>query len=125
MSRGKLPKGTTLDVAVACLKAGKSDRNPSLIEEMEKIAREYKGRDRTLDLHSERKRIATQRAAFAELPAYGPEGASVDQLKQIMIDRAWKLLDIGQCDACDALLEFVPEADATKMLDEYFKEEGE
>lgn len=121
--KSRIPKGHTLDVAVECMKAARPAHDPLLIEAMEKIAQEYKGRDKTFDAHADRKRIAAQRAIFASLPEFGPSGIAVDALKTAIIDRAWRLLDRGDCDACDALLEFVPEDDATKMLDEYFKEE--
>lgn len=65
----------------------------------------------------ERARIARQRAAFREL--MGPSRAA---LQQIMLDRAWELLDAGECEACDALLEFVPEEAADALLNDYFEE---
>lgn len=114
----KLPKGHTLDVAVACLKEDKN-RNPILIEEMEKIAAEYKGRDRIFSVHQETKRIERQRTKFAMIP----DTAARDRFKDAVIARAWELLDIGQSEACDALLEFMPSADADKMLNEYFAED--
>ncbi len=115
------PKGHTLEVALACIKAGSSSRNPALIADLEKIAAEYKGRDRILDRHEDAKRIVVQRELFAALPSFGPGGCAADDLKKAMIDRAWALLDCGQCEACDALLEFLPEGDARAMLDDYFK----
>lgn len=123
MSR-RIAKGHVLDVAVACLKEDKR-RNPVVIEELEKIAAEYKGRDRLFDRHKEQARINVQRALFAALPEFGPASVAADALKKAMIDRAWQLLDMGQHEACDALLEFVPQEDGQAMLDEYFKEEGE
>jgi hypothetical protein len=71
----------------------------------------------------ERARINVQRALWAALPEFGPGGVAAETLKKAIVDRAWKLLDEGQCEACDALLEFVPEADAEAMLSEYFKED--
>ena len=112
-----------MDVVVSILKKERVT-NPTILAEVEKIAAEYKGRDRALDAHAERKRIAEQRAVFAALPVLGPNGNDVLRLCQAMIERAWQLLDAGLPDACDALLEFVPEADATAMLDKYFKEDG-
>jgi hypothetical protein len=70
----------------------------------------------------ENERIAAQRALWAALPEFGPGAVAADALKAAMIERAWQLLDGGQWEACDALLEFVPEADASKMLNEYFAE---
>lgn len=119
----KIPKGTTLTIALECLKADKV-RSPALIDEFAKIAAEYKGRDRVLTNHEERQRIARQRALFEEVDEQAPSPA-VNALKEAIIERAWALLDMGESAACDALLEFVPEADATKMLDEFFKEDME
>lgn len=113
----KIKKGHTLAVALECLKQDKRT-NPVLIGEMEKIAEEYQGRDRVMDAHKERQRIAAQRALFGELPP----SIATDLFKQAMLDRAWHLLDAGQGEACDALLEFVPEIDATRLLDKYFPE---
>lgn len=122
MTRKALPARHTLDVAIACLKQDKRC-NSVLIEEMEKIAAEYKGRDRVYDAHKERERVKAQRELWAALPEFGPGFAAVEVLKKAIIDRAWRLLDIGEFAACDALLEFVPDADANAMLNEYFREE--
>jgi hypothetical protein len=46
------------------------DRNPVIVEELEKIAAEYKGRDRTCDAHKDRQRIKAQRELWAALPEY-------------------------------------------------------
>src|SRR5215468_1523901 len=51
-------------------------------------------------LDKERHRVEMQRALWAALPAYGPRGVAVDALKKVMIDRAWQLLDGGQCENC-------------------------
>ena len=39
-----------------------------------------------------------------------------------MLNRAWELLDAGECEAADALLEFVPHDQAVALLDEFFKD---
>lgn len=64
----------------------------------------------------EEARIARQRAAFAKAQPNA-------QVTELMLNRAWELLDAGECEACDALLEFVPGWQAKKLLDEYFDEE--
>lgn len=66
---------------------------------------------------AEADRMRLQRAAFAA--NLGPARA---ELQRLMLDRAWALLDMGECEAADALLEFVPEKLATALLDEYFDE---
>jgi hypothetical protein len=119
--RRKIPEGHTLDVALAIVRDSR-DRNPAFVAELEKIIAEYKGRDRAIDAHKERERVTAQRALWEPFPEFGPEGAAADALKAAILDRARQLLDMGQCEACDALLEFVPEADASKMLNEYFAE---
>lgn len=60
-------------------------------------------------------RIAQNRAIISTIP-------ESDILKQALLDRARQLLDAGNSEACDALLEFVPEDDAMKLLDEYLDE---
>jgi hypothetical protein len=121
VKRVKIPEGHTLDTAVAMARQHSS--NQFFVDDLEKIAAEYKGRDRILDAHKEGERVKAQRALWAALPELGPGGAAVEALKAGIIDRASQLLDAGQCEACDALLEFVPEADASKMLSEYFGED--
>lgn len=118
MPNRQLPKGHTMKVVIEVLRERKGT-NPILIAEVEKIAKDYVGRDSVLDHHVDRKRIEAQRTFFAMLP----DSRAVDAFKRALLDRAWYLLDIGQCEACDALLEFVPSADADRMLDEYFKDE--
>jgi hypothetical protein len=44
-------------------------------------------------------------------------------LIEMMLDRAWALLDAGECEAADALLEFLPKAQAEALLNEFFKED--
>lgn len=123
MSPRKIPQGHTLDVALAYVMADK-DSSPTLVEELKKIAAEYKGRERIFDAHADKKRVDAQRAAFAALPTMGPPGNVTLELTRAMVERAQQLLDAGQAEACDALLEFVPEADATEMLDAYFKDDA-
>ncbi len=121
MSRRKIAAGTIMDVAVEI--ARQHSRNPLFVTELEKIAAEYNGRDRVFDAHRESERVKAQRALWAALPEFGPGAAAADALKTAMIERARQLLDAGQCEACDELLEFVPEADASAMLNEYFQED--
>ena len=67
----------------------------------------------------QKSRVAGQRELW-RVSGFGPEKAA---LKQAMLDRAWELLDAGEVEAADAILEFLPEADAVKLLDEFFREE--
>lgn len=60
-------------------------------------------------------RIARQRAILAR-----PTRGVVNRIIKGILDRAWALLDAGDAEAADALLEFVPEAQAKALLDEFF-----
>lgn len=113
----RMSKGHTMDIVLAVLK--QRGGNPALIDDFEKIVAEYEGRDRAFDAHKDNKRIERQRTMFAMMP----DSTARDRFKESVINRAWELLDAGQADACDALLEFMPSADAYRMLDEYFKED--
>jgi len=64
----------------------------------------------------ETERIRCQRQAFA----FVPTTPAVEFLKRAMLDRAWYLLDAGECDAADSILEFLPAAEAEKLLHDYF-----
>lgn len=64
-------------------------------------------------------RIARQRLLLRLL---GPETAK-EALIAALLDRAWRLLDCGETEAADALLEFVPEQLASELLDEFFFED--
>lgn len=63
----------------------------------------------------ERERIRRQRSYLTAL-----KGPVFDAMIERMLDRAWQLLEAGECEAADALLEFVPEPLATKLLDDFF-----
>jgi hypothetical protein len=63
----------------------------------------------------EAERVATQRGALAKAQPNA-------EVIKLMLDRAWALLDASECEAADALLEFVPEEVASKLLDEFFND---
>lgn len=69
---------------------------------------------------AERERARRQRTYLTSL-----KGSLRDALIVKMLERAWELLDANEAEACDALLEFVPEEMADAMLDEYFRDELE
>jgi len=87
---------------------------PDLPPKATKAQRDARNREFEAWAAAERARVAAQRAAFAK--AYGPSA----DLQRLMLDRAWALLEAGECEAADALLEFVPEWAATQLLDEFF-----
>lgn len=69
--------------------------------------------------HEEMVRVERQRTLWAMLP----DTRALDSFKAAILNRAWVLLDSGECEAADALLEFVPDKDAQKLLDEFFFED--
>lgn len=66
-------------------------------------------------------RVNSQRAAFRKVPNSSEKAA----LLVAMIERAWWLLDAGECEAADALLEFVPEDHADTLFDQFFETENQ
>lgn len=64
------------------------------------------------------RRVERQRALWDQMP----ECWATARFKQALLDRAWQLLDDNKSDEVDAILEFVPEDDARKLLDEFFEE---
>ena len=85
-----------------------------------KTAKQKVAKNRSWDkwIAEENARIERQRAAFR-----GNLGPARAELEQLMLDRAWELLDANECEAADALLEFVPQEAAAALLDEYFGED--
>lgn len=63
----------------------------------------------------EQRRIDRQRTLFNILPTCSQR----DKLKNAMLQRAYDLIWDGECEACDALTEFLPSEDVGKMLDAY------
>lgn len=112
----KIRKGLTLDVALAICKETKA--RDEMIADLAKIAAEYNAKDRTFDALKDRERVETQRAFFdAAINPASREGAD---LVEALVNRAIDLLDRGQAEACDAILEFVPTEAADKALTDYF-----
>lgn len=66
---------------------------------------------------AEAERVRRQRTYLSAI-----QGPLRDAMVRRMLDRAWELLDCGEAEAADALLEFVPEADAEALLREFFPE---
>ena len=69
-------------------------------------------------LADEKIRVLRQRALWRAIP----DGEPKEALRRAMLDQAWKLLDAAQGEACDALLEFLPEVDQDQLLREFFPE---
>lgn len=101
-----------LTVAAARLQADYA--NPKLVSDLKAAAmreaealaegRRYTAEDET--------RIKRQRTLFAMLPSCN----ATDRLRAAMMQRAYDLIWDGQATECDALLEFLPSADAEKVL---------
>lgn len=87
----------------------------------ERTAAEKRAKRRAFDqwCAEEKVRIARQRAAMK-----GNMGPAPAELQRLMLERAWDLLEAGECEAADALLEFVPEDKADALLNEFFPESG-
>lgn len=77
----------------------------------------HERREREARWEANEARIAGQRALFVALPA----SDATEALKAAMMDRAWMLIDSGCCEEADAILEFLPEPDIVRLLDEYFE----
>ncbi|WP_331326465.1 hypothetical protein [Methylobacterium fujisawaense] len=72
-------------------------------------------------LADEKIRVMRQRALWRALPDCEPKEA----LRKAMLDQAWELLDANRGEACDALLEFLPESDQDQLLRAFFPEQCE
>ncbi len=66
----------------------------------------------------ENTRIARQRAVWEGLP----DGPAKDRLIELLSDAAWQMLDGGHTEEADMVLSILPEAVATKLLDDFFGE---
>lgn len=75
---------------------------------------------REAEWRANEERIARQRALWAQIVAT----PSTEALRQAMLDRAWLLVNNGQCAEADALLEFLPLADVAALLDEAFPDQA-
>lgn len=101
-----------LSVAAARLESDYA--NPTLIRHLRDAAKAeadkiVEGRGYTTE---DETRIERQRTLYAMLPSCN----AADRLKASMMQRAYDLAWNGQCTECDALLEFLPSADAEKVL---------
>lgn len=91
--------------------------NPVLIGDLRKAAQHHATRkaDGVGWTEEEDIRVEKQRGLFGMLPSANP----VDRLKEGMMQRAYDLLWDGNCDGCDAILEFLPSKDADVVLNAY------
>lgn len=65
-------------------------------------------------------RVKRQRGLLAQVKPQAKRA----KLVRAMLDRAWDLLDAGDAEAADALLEFVPEPLAEAMLATFFEDDA-
>lgn len=102
-------------LSVAAARLEHDYANPKLVSDLraaakveaEKIA---DGRGHT---EEDQKRVERQRTLFVMLP----DTSATDRLKKAIKQRVYDLMWDGSCAGADALLEFLPEADATEILD--------
>lgn len=102
-----------LTVAAARLESDYA--NPKLVADLRAAAKEEsvkRADGRGYSVCDER-RVERQRTLFAMCP----DLAAVERLKAAMMQRAYDLMWDGDCSACDAILEFLPAKDATRVLD--------
>ena len=69
----------------------------------------------------EEKRVERQRTLFAMLPS----STAADRLRDAMLQRAYDLLCDGDAAGCDAILEFVPSADADALLNAWSQDQDD
>lgn len=65
----------------------------------------------------ENERVRRQRIYLSSI-----SGPLRDAMVRRMLDRVWALFEMGEFEAGDAILEFVPEGEALALIDEYFPE---
>lgn len=95
--------------------------NPQLVQALRGMARDLetaKAEGRGFD-EREKRRVDRQRTAFTMVP--DTDGKS--RLKEAMMQRAYDLIWDGDCQGADALLEFLPSDDATKVLDAWERDQ--
>lgn len=110
-----------LNVAAARLKADHAD--PKLVADLQSAAkmaeaRRVEGRDYSAE---DEERISQQRNLFLNLP----RGPQADALQRAMLQRAYDLMWDGDPIACDAIIEFLPIAEVTRMFDAWQDDQGQ
>jgi hypothetical protein len=83
----------------------------------EKRQREQKEREWEVKMADHNARVSAQRHAFSRVRC----DAARQSLMLAMLRRAWWILDAGDAEAADTLLEFVPEQHANALLYEFFE----
>lgn len=123
MVKKRRNRATILELAASCL--DDAGRNPKLIEDVRNIARMFRlddaarERAKPMPFDKELRRIEHQRNLFAQVY---PSTAK-DRLRDGLLARAREiLLEQGDGEAADAILEFLPSADAERLLDQVFAE---
>lgn len=75
-------------------------------------------RHRREELRREGERVAFQRSLWAALPDH----PAIRALKAAMLDRCLDLMHEGSGEECDAIAEFLPDADVERMFDQWERE---
>lgn len=104
-----------LTVAAARLESDYA--NPKLVADLREAAKHAASRKvdglRDETAQAEMKRIERQRNLMTMLP----DTRSLDTLKEAMLQRAYDLMWDGDCAGTDALTEFLPSRDVTRMFE--------
>lgn len=101
-------------LSVAAARLESDHANPKLVADLRaaaKLLSEARAAGRGWTDEDE-KRVARQRNLFTMLP----DTRATDQLKEAMLQRCYDLMWDGNCIGCDALAEFLPESDVTRMF---------
>lgn len=104
-------------LTVAAARLERDCANPVLVADLRKAAQHHASRkaDGVGWTEDDDMRVERQRGLFGMLPSANP----VDRLKEAMMQRAYDMLWDGNCDGCDAILEFLPSKDADIVLNAY------
>ena len=105
-------------LTIAAARLEQEFANPLLIADLRKAAEETakaiaEGRGYTSE---DKDRIERQREAFRKAKS----GA---EIRDLLLQRAYDLMWDGDCTACDALAEFLPEEDVTRMFDAWERDQ--
>lgn len=101
-------------LTVAAARLERDGANPILVGDLKKAAQHHATRkaDGAGWTEDDEMRVERQRGLFGMLPSLN----AVDRLKEALMQRAYDLLWDGNCDGCDAILEFLPSKDAEIVL---------
>lgn len=108
-------------LSVAAARLEQDYANPKLIADIREAAKyAAKKRAEGCDYSDEdQHRIERQRTLFAMVP----DTHALGRLKDAMLQRAYDLMWDGDCTATDAIAEFLPSADVTRMFEAWERDQ--